>query len=333
MMAVFKVMILQIPLLLGYLLPLAFFLSVLIVLGRMYMESEMSVLFACGVSRAKIYGIVMTFALILTLVVGWLMLWAEPIIENYRIVTLEQSYADATINKVIPRRFQRLPHDGMFYAASVSRHPHVLHNVILALKDKPTVKGGAKPWDVTVAREAVEKDIGNNGRFLVFYNGYRFLGVPGEKQYRILRFKEYGVKLVNAAIRVRDWPMNVPTLELLKLAKQNPHAAAAVQWRLAFAISVIILGLIAVPLSYVNPRRGKFFQLIPAIIIYITYADFLFLCRSWMRSGLLTPKVGFWWLHAAFLLLGVLIIIHTTGWKRSAQLLQFWRRRQLHAPT
>ena len=54
---------LQMPNLLSVLLPLSLFLTILLVYGRMYADSEMTVLFACGVSRAKLMRIAGAIAL------------------------------------------------------------------------------------------------------------------------------------------------------------------------------------------------------------------------------------------------------------------------------
>jgi lipopolysaccharide export system permease protein len=65
---------------------------------------------------------------------------------------------------------------------------------------------------------------------------------------------------------------------------------------------------VAVPLSRVNSRAGKFAKLLPAVIIYILYANFMFLARDAMVSGKIPIWIGMWWIHALVLLLGLFLL-------------------------
>lgn len=319
MIAVMKVMSLQIPLLLGYLLPLAMYLSILLVFARLYLDSEMAVMQACGVSRLQLMGIVLVFAAGVTVVVGVLMLWAEPRIEDHRIRVMEEAVSSASLDKLVPKRFQSLGKHGVFYAEKVSRKHPEMWNVFLALKTKPKVAGALPRWDVTMARGASERHIpGMKGRFVLFVDGDRYIGTPGHNDYQHAQFERYGVRLDMAMPHLRDWPMNVPTTELWTIQHQKPKAAAELQWRIAMPLSVIILALIAFPLAQVNPRRGRFTQLLPAIIIYTAYADLMFLGRAWIQKGKVSADVGLWWLHGAFLLLALCIYLSKVRWRRYA---------------
>src|SRR5437870_8952092 len=85
---VMKIMSLQVPLLLSYLLPLGVYLSLLLVFGRLYTDHEMTVLNACGISKIQLLGMVSLFCLMVMALVAWLMLWAVPMMENYQIKTM-----------------------------------------------------------------------------------------------------------------------------------------------------------------------------------------------------------------------------------------------------
>jgi lipopolysaccharide export system permease protein len=149
MLAVMKVMMLQVPLLIAYLLPLGFYLAVLLAFGRMYIDNEMTVLAACGVSRAKLLSYVLFFAIILSIFVAWLMLWVEPIIEEYQGRLIQNAFASATVSKIIPMQFQHLGKQGVIYAEGVNRSDNTLHQVFFAFGRKD--KSGATTWDVTNA--------------------------------------------------------------------------------------------------------------------------------------------------------------------------------------
>ena len=310
MTAVMQIMSLQIPLLLGYLLPLGLYLSILIGYGRLYVDHEMTVLFSCGMSRAQLMGMTMLIAFFVMIVVGTLMLWVEPIIQGYRTAILDKAITKASMQKIVPKRFQTLGKGTVFYVDSLSREQQDMFNIFLAHQH------GEKKnqWDVTVAKKASERKIPDlKGQFIVFHQGYRYIGEPGQRDFRKIKFDTYGVKLVTSAASLTDWPSNVPTKALWDYTKNDlspdkyRQVKAMLQWRIAMPISVILFALLAFPLSQVNPRSGKFAQLFPAILIYIAYADLLFLGRAWIEKGTISPTLGLWWIHGAAFLLAILL--------------------------
>jgi len=82
--------------------------------------------------------------------------------------------------------------------------------------------------------------------------------------------------------------------------------------------------VIAVPLSRVNSRQGRFAQLLPGVIIYIIYIDLLFVSRSWVEHGILSPVLGLWWVHGLMLTLGCGLFFQYAGYFR--QLRMRWVR-------
>jgi lipopolysaccharide export system permease protein len=61
----------------------------------------------------------------------------------------------------------------------------------------------------------------------------------------------------------------------------------------------------AVPLSRVNPRQGRFLKLIPAILLYMAYLTILIAVRGALEKGKISPALGLWWVHLLFLLIGL----------------------------
>jgi lipopolysaccharide export system permease protein len=130
---VMEVMSLQVPIFLGYLLPLGFFFSVLLVLGRLYADHEMVVLFSCGVSRWEILRIVMYTAVLIAGLVAWLMMVVEPKVEQYRSRIVTRAIMEASLDKIQPGRFQNLGgSDNTFYAEGISADHRTMHKVFWA---------------------------------------------------------------------------------------------------------------------------------------------------------------------------------------------------------
>jgi lipopolysaccharide export system permease protein len=68
---------------------------------------------------------------------------------------------------------------------------------------------------------------------------------------------------------------------------------------------VFIVTLMAVPLSRVNPRQGRFLKLLPAILLYMAYLTMLIAARGALEKGKIPVALGLWWVHAIFLIIGL----------------------------
>lgn len=317
---IFHVILLQVPLLVPYLLPLALYLGILLTLGRMHLELEMTVLHACGVSRAKITGMVMVVAVGVAVLVGWLMGVVVPRAQGELNNIVDRAAVTASVDQVIPGRFVEIHRKKgspiVFYAKRVENH-QVLHDVFMAQREKSTSNAKQEKWGVIIAKTALEEKVPEQeGNFLIFNEGRRYSGIPGDEDYHVLKFKQYGVRLTVNPMPKIDAVQNYSFSKLWHVQKNNRAAAAEFQWRLAMPISAVVFALLAVPLSEVRPRLGKFTQLLPAILIYMCYADLIFLSRSWIRTGKISPELGMWWVHGSALLLAICLILYRVGWHR-----------------
>ena len=311
--AVMEIMSLQVPLLLGYLLPLSLFLGGLLALGRMSVDHEVVVLTACGVSRFQIVAMIMVLATFITLVVAWLMLSVEPRMEWYRVKILNEALTTASLAKIIPGRFQPLGNDGkVFYAGSVNNHHRKMTNVFLAESEK-TVRE-KKRWSLVLATEAGEHKEFNNSNFVLFKKGCRYVWIPGDLKFDVIKFGQYGIRLDSPQMSIAGKVQAMSTTKLWRLSKTDPKVAAELQWRLAIPISVWIFALLVVPLSEANPRKGKFAQMLPAVLIYIVYANLMFLSRAWIEKGVFNPTVGLEWINGLLLLLACTLFFFQSHW-------------------
>lgn len=317
--AILQLIMLQIPLLLPYLLPLGLYLGILLTLGRMHLDSEMTVLSACGMSRAKLAGMVMLIALGVALLVTWLMGSVVPKAQGEINYITSRAAVTASVSQVIPGRFMTFGKGDqqiVFYAESVEKHT-VMHNVFLAKEINDGAHDDTEKWGVVVAKTAMEKkNYHHNGNFLIFDHGYRYLGSPGDKNYQVMKFDEYGFRINTNQVPAYNSVQYYSFSQLWAASPKDLAASAELQWRIAMPISVLIFALMALPLSEVRPRLGKFTQLFPAILIYVTYADLIFLARDWIRTGKLAPEPGMFWIHGGMFLLAMLLILYHIGWHR-----------------
>jgi len=314
--AVLLLLSLEIPTLLGTLLPLALFLGILLGYGRMYADNEMTVLFACGVSQSKLIKITMSLALLVVLIIAGLILWVAPHVNKYAENLLNEG-ALSPLELVLPGRFQSLQNDRLIlYAEDISRDHKHLHNIFIAQPNAIAESQNAKSWNILTASSGQQKlDKETGDRFVVLNNGTRYSGIVGEKDYQIISFKQYSARITQGQNEQERRENAIPTYTLWHDHTDN-HAAAELQWRLSVPIMAIILALIAVPLSRVKSRQGRYAQLVPAMLLYIIYGNFMFLGRSWIRNGIISHTLGMWWIHGLMLLIATILIIFQFGWWR-----------------
>lgn len=305
--AVLLVMALTSVQFLTILIPVGFFLAVLLALARLYRDSEMYALMACGIGPAQIYRPLFALAGVLAVVVGWLALVVAPAAINdvQRIAREARERADLRLME--PGRFVTFGEaDAVVYAESVTPDGH-LHNVFVQRRRD------GREVEVIVAAEAWQRE-GEQAdtRVLTFANGRRYEGEPGNPRFRIVEFREHGIPYrlpVRGAVASEPeaWPLR--TL----LASQGPAARAELQWRLSVPITVLVLTLLAVPLARAAPRQGRYAGLGAGVLIYISYVNLLGAARVWVQREQVPIFVGVWWVHAAFILAALVLLARRFG--------------------
>jgi lipopolysaccharide export system permease protein len=300
--SVLQMMSIQVPLLAGFMMPLGYYLAVLVSYGRLYANNEMLALFCTGFSRQQLLGVTMIGAVAVAIFVAALMMWVEPRMAYYRERIIAEAAAASPLEKMTPGRFQLISGRYVVYAEKMSRAHDVLENVFAA--EMPQ-QGHSNSWGVMAAQSAKQvKDSETKDDFVEFQKGFRYQGNPGQQIFQLVAFDHYGVRIPTPKVALKHLEEYLSTAELWRERNTNRLAASELQWRLSMPLSVLILALVAVPLSRVNPRQGRFSQLIPAIIIYIIYIDLLFVSQSWIERGFLAPRIGLWWVHGLILLIG-----------------------------
>jgi lipopolysaccharide export system permease protein len=143
---------------------------------------------------------------------------------------------------------------------------------------------------------------------VTLFNGRRYEGVPGRNDFRVIEFREHGIPISTPtdAAGTKD-PDTKPTRELL--GSNDPSDIAQLQFRASTPIMALVLALIAVPLSRLRPRQGRYARVGFAIVVYFVYSNLLSASKVWLEKGDLPPVVGVWWVHLAALALGVYLVV------------------------
>ena len=316
---VLQLMEFEIPYLLALLLPLGLYLGVMLVYGRLYADSELRVLHACGFSISRLTAITAGLASLIAVVVAILMFWINPLIAAEKEKLLAHSAGTSNIlETLMPGRF-RVSNEGsrVIYVEKISRDHKQARNIFIADETGDITQNNASSWVVLSADRGYQvKNPMTHDRYVVAADGFRYDGAPGENNYRITQFKEYAARIPPAELSTKHQAQeSIPTKTLFKNYHNNPDNIAELQWRISFPLSAFLLALLAIPLSQVKPRQGRYAMLLPAILVYVVYVNLLFVARNLLEQKLVPMAIGMWWVHAIIFILITLFLLVQSGWK------------------
>jgi lipopolysaccharide export system permease protein len=301
------------PYLLALLLPLGLYLGIMLTYGRLYSDNEMAILQMSGYSDKRLMRLAALMAGIVASVVLVLMLWVNPEVSAKRQQLMASDETTVhLIQTLIPGRFQVSP-DGhhVMYVEKLSRNRQRAQNIFLAQEKKNPQDALKNSWMLVLASEGYQsKDKESQDQFFVTTDGYRYEGSPGQNDYKIIQFGKYEVRIPKTDVHVtHEENESLSTWQLWR-DYGNKRRAAEFQWRFSIAISAIILAMLAVPLSTIQPRQGRYLALLPAVLVYIVYINLLFMARHWVEYGFVPIAIGMWWVHVVALFFVLFIMMY-----------------------
>lgn len=295
-------MLYHLPGFLELILPLAFFLGILLGYGQLYLNSEITVLVACGTSPNRLLRVTMLPALLVSVLVAVCSLWLTPAGARHNEVMLEEQQSRLDFSALAPGRFQDFGDGRIAYTEGLSDDQTRMREVFISERQQRT--DGTPQTVVTRADSGYQTvDEQTGSRFLVLADGERYSVDPGRAVAERLEFDTYAVRLSRATeMSELDDAEYASTRALL--ATDTPQARAQLQWRVSLPLMVPILTLLALPLSRVNPRQGRFAKLLPALFLHISYLSLLLAALDAIGRGALPAAIGMWPIHLGYFLLG-----------------------------
>lgn len=300
---IFQLLSLNLPALLSLILPLSLFLGILLAHGRIYADNEMTVLHACGVSEWYVTRVTLVLALVLALLTAVFTLWLVPWSLDQEQQVEDKARSESGLTALMPGRFQQASNrKAVIFVQSVGDNGD-LEKVFVAQHTHN--QGELQSGSVVMAESGKVTSEASGSQWLELDNGKRYAG--DAESYQMMSFDRYQlqIKEQQASEQLRKLEA-YPTIELL--SKQEPAAVAELQWRIAIPLAMPLLTLIAVPLSRVNPRQGKFGRMAPALLIYLGYFLLLMAAKSAIRDGVIPPVIGLWWIHCILLVFGLVLV-------------------------
>ncbi|MDP0562259.1 MAG: LPS export ABC transporter permease LptF [Candidatus Endonucleobacter sp. (ex Gigantidas childressi)] len=293
----------RIPEFLMMIIPLGLFLGIIISYSRLYIDNEMTVLSACGVSPTQLLGMTMIPAIGVMIIVAYLSLYLAP--ASTRNVELILSNQDnmTEFEAMVPGRFKVVANGSRAtYSESMSNDKRIMRNIFIANRDQDSKD--VNSVTIILAGYAKMEKRGTGIRYLLLNDGYRHDLTPGQPGVRSTKYKTYGFELPSyKAMEEVNKEQALSTEELLE--SDLASHIGELQWRLSLPLSIPILVLLAIPLARVNPRHGRYVKLLPALLLYMLYIMLLISAREAVIDDRLSSALGVWWVHICYLLLAV----------------------------
>ncbi|WP_446830654.1 LPS export ABC transporter permease LptF [Candidatus Foliamicus sp.] len=293
--------------------PAALFFGLLLALGRMYRDSELPASMACGYgARAQLLP-VLSLAVPVAALACWMTLDLAPDARRAVDAMEREAASLGDLRRLEPGRFVALGGQGVVYAEGadgegrlqrVFAHRQVDGRMQVIVTDSMKLEETSDPLV----------------RMVTFQDGLLYDGWPGESEMRVVRFAEHGIPASMPDIEADSLGMDAAhTLDLLR--KGDLESQLEFQRRMSAPLVLLILAVMALPLSRRLPRQSRFASLPWALLVYVIYTNLVTAALSWATQGFTPAWLGVWWVHvllagaaAAYFNLG-----HThrlRGWRR-----------------
>ncbi|WP_213994138.1 LPS export ABC transporter permease LptF [Sodalis sp. dw_96] len=287
-------------------LPLSLFLGLLMTLSRLYTESEITVMHACGLGKSVLVKAALVLSVLTAIFAGANVIWLSPWSARHQDEVLAEAKANPSMAAMVEGQFQAAQNgNSILFVGNVKGQQ--FQNVFLA-QLRP--KGNARP-SVVVADQGHMTQRADGSQLVMLDKGTRYEGTALLRDFRITDFTQYQAVIGHQEVSVDNTDAEQMTMHELRHSS-DPAAKAEMQWRLTLVVSVFIMAIMVVPLSAVNPRQGRVMSMLPAMLMYLIF----FLLQSSLRSngakGKLDPMIWMWLTNLVYLGIAVLLNLWET---------------------
>ena len=278
--------------------PMALLLGIIWAFGRLYHDSEMAAALACGVRPAVLYRPVIALAVVVAAGLAAVTLVLAPRATFQALTLRDKAIRAGQFAPLEPGQFRSFGGGSAVVYAQQVEPNGALGNVFIERTRGRTVEVAV----ANQARHTVSPD--GSTQTIELYDGERFEGVPGSAQFRIMRFAEHTVPIpmppANQVVTDLD---AAPTAALY--ASNDLRKQAKLQWRIALPLMCLVLAIVALPLSRLRPRQGRYARVWVALVLYVVYLNLLSAGEEWLGHGKMPLLFGLWWVHAVVILLAM----------------------------
>lgn len=275
---------------LAMIIPIGLFLGALLALSRLYMDSEMTAMMSGGIGPKQWFRSMLMVTLPISLIVLLMMLYMRPWVALQRAEINAEIRNVSIISTFAAGRFNKSP-DGnaVIFMEDISKDGKTMSNVFQRYD-----KNGSTHVDLAKTAKSVTHDTGLD--YISFEQGQHYVGVPGESDYQIIDYAEYGVLVPGP--KDRSYPLRVQALSTKQLwQSDNLEHKAELDWRISLPVATLLIVMMALPLSQTTPRGGRYSKLALGILLYLIYSNLLGVGMAWIEKGIVPYWIGTSWVH------------------------------------
>ena len=315
----------NIPTFLELILPLSFFIALMLVLGRMYVDHEMSVLFASGISRGRLTRLMIPLITGLFVFQMAISLWAKPWgLSNSEQIWQTQSLG-SLLDLVRPKTFISSGNYHL-YVDEFDKEKRELKNLYVV--QQQTDKSGkiAKNDVIITATRAYQvpsKDTDSSMQLDLFQGRRYELGTNNAK-YNQASFEKYRITLEKpASEKITETNVETQTTAKLLANTQKPEVKAELGYRFTMPWLIIIAAMLATPLAQVRPRQGRWLRLLPSVLIFASCAISIISLRTAIGKERIS-EYAYIWLIVGFIAFALLLnwqsrVVHRVRYHRQSR--------------
>lgn len=298
---VILLILLRITIALEVLLPTTLYLSVVIALGRLYRDTEITAMFACGISMARVLKSVFFVSIIAGAIVACLSLYIRPWAWGQFFGLKAQAKANFDMTRMKGGNFYEIENgERVIFADKVDNQKNRAKGVFIQTKRDDNLQ-------IIYSKQARQYTDDTTGKpILVLNDGYLYEFYRFDKEGRILEFENFAMHLEHEDVMQPEYKVKAASTEHL-VHSNNIEEIAELQWRLAAPLSTILLALLGVPLSRSSPRQGKYSKVTMAVLIFAVYYNLSAMTKKWVGQGVVGIIPGIWWVQ--MLLAGLLLVL------------------------
>lgn len=282
---------------LDVMIPLMFYIGLIMVLNRWYADHEMAVLASAGIGITNFLKPVGFLVFFLGGLVIFFSFYLTPLslAKGY---SLEQEFRQRSdVSGVVTGRFVEAKNgNGTYFVESYNRKSGNYENVF-------AYNSSFEREGVVVAKTArrVEDDK-TQDQFLVLMNGSRYEGNPGSPDYRVVDFERYAIRIEPKNQKKLYLPIRARSNEVLR-SSTDPKEMGEWYWRVGKIFTLPVLALFALALSHVDSRQGKATGMVLAFVVFLTYQQLLAYTVALIKKGEALSGTPIWIVHGLYLLL------------------------------
>ena len=288
---IFSVIFLRFPDFITLLIPLSFFLGILISISRLYGEREIYGYISVGLSQLDLVKFLAPQAFIYFSITLMLSLYVAPYTKALSQEIMSIDSFEEQIESMKPDKIYSFE-DGRAFIYAKAINDNVLEDVKMFRTDE----NGS---NLIIAEQLRVNKI-NRQLELDFKSGVFYKGIFSEQRQVISSFENFISPIKRDVDRVSG-------LSMSKIFDYSAESEKAnFQWNISIPATLIILLFLGVYMGAVKPRQGRFSVILPGMLIYIAYLSLLILARESLSTNP-TSGIGLWWIHLIF---GFLIMLY-----------------------